>query len=146
MAGEFTYYDEKGKKEKVVKYTDGREEIVWTRFAFKSEGDALTWLSKCTWSLVSNDPNNTMNIIFEKGRFREWGRDPMQTQPFDDYQAYRFCSVDGATIKIARMENEYEAGSVCNNHNRGMYFTRTSDDTIELRLEAGGGTMKFVRH
>lgn len=146
MAGVFTHYDAQGEKEKVVKYTDGRQEIVWTRYSFKSEGDVLIWLSKSTWSLVSNDPNNTMNIKFEKGRFREWGSDPNQSRSFDDYQAFRFCSVEGATFKIARMDNENEYGSVCNYHTRGMYFTRTSDNTMELKLEAGGGTMKFVRH
>jgi hypothetical protein len=69
----------------------------------------------------------------------------MQTQPFDDYQAYRFCSVDGATFKIARINYEYEFSSACNLHNRGMYFTRVSEDTMDLRLEAGGGTMRFER-
>jgi antitoxin component YwqK of YwqJK toxin-antitoxin module len=146
LDGEYHKFDAKGTLIEKLTRTNGEDRVTWSKNAFVSEEDAFEWISKGTWTMDTNDPNNTMNLRFGQGVFREWGHDPNQYQGFDDNQMYRICEVDGKTIKIARMSNQYEYNSVCNYHARVMFFTRTGDNTMDLRLESGGGTMRFRRH
>jgi antitoxin component YwqK of YwqJK toxin-antitoxin module len=143
--GEYHKFDAKGNLIEKITRINGKNKITWSKNAFISEEDAFKWISKGTWIMETNDPNNTMNLRFGRGVFREWGHDPWQHQGFDDNQMYRICKVDGKVITIARMRDQYEYNNVCNYHARVMFFTRTGDNTMDLRLKSGGGIMKFRR-